>query len=384
MQYRNIPKIDFKPSALGYGAMRLPLINGNQAKVDIPEATRIIRYAIDHGVNYLDTAYFYHEGFAEQAVAQALKDGYREKIKLATKFPAREVKSRADFDGAFERQLERLQTDKIDFYLLHGLHNPEWDRLKDMGIIPWLESKVAKGKLEFLGFSFHDELDYFKKIVDAYDNWTFCQVHFNYMDIDYQAGRRGIEYAAGKRLGVFIMEPLRGGQLAQKPPEEVARAWESSKIKRTPVEWALRWIWTYPEVSMILSGMSNIEQVKENVAIAERAGNSKLNKQEMALIEKVKEAYQGLRPIPCTGCRYCSPCPNDVEIPGIFSLYNELKMYKDARIVRFRYGDGPWAIKQSQNAANCTECGTCLEKCPQHITIPEWLKKVHEELIGYL
>ena len=384
MQYRKIPKIEWQPSALGFGAMRLPVIGGDQAKVDIPEARRMIRYAIDHGVNYLDTAYFYHGGFAEQAVAQALKNGYREKIKLATKFPAREVQSRADFDAAFSRQLERLQTDKIDFYLLHGLHRPLWDNLKEMGIIPWLESKVAKGQLEYLGFSFHDELDYFKKVVDAYDNWTFCQVHFNYMDVDYQAGRRGIEYAAARNLAVFIMEPLRGGQLARKPPEKVARVWESAKTKRSPVEWALRWVWSYPEVSMVLSGMSTMAQVQENVAIADRAGNSKLNKKELELIDAGRQAYKDLRPIPCTGCRYCAPCPNNVEIPGIFGIYNELKMYGDTRIVNFRYGDSPWAIKQDQNAANCIECGTCLEKCPQHIAIPDRLKEVHEELISYL
>jgi len=384
MQYRKIPKIDWKPSALGFGAMRLPVINGDQAKVDIPAATRMIRYAIDHGINYLDTAYFYHNGYAEQAVAQALKDGYREKIKLATKFPAREVKSKADFDLAFERQLDRLQTDKIDFYLLHGLHRPMWDDLRDMGIIPWLESKVSEGRVEYLGFSFHDELEYFKNIVDAYDNWTFCQVHFNYMDVDYQAGRRGIEYAAGKNLGVFIMEPLRGGQLAQKPPEEVASVWESAGAQRSPVEWALRWIWSYPEVSMILSGMSTMEQVQENVAIAERAGNTRLNQQELALIDRVRQSYQDLRPIPCTGCRYCMPCENGVEIPGIFSLYNELAMYKDTRIVSFRYGNGPWAIKPNQNAANCIECGKCSEACPQHIAISTWLKKVHQELTSIL
>jgi len=193
-----------------------------------------------------------------------------------------------------------------------------------------------------------------------------------------------MEYAAGKRLGVFIMEPLRGGQLAQKPPEAVAKVWETAKTKRSPVEWALRWIWSYPEVSMILSGMSSMDQVKENVAAAEAAGNSKLTKAEITLMDKVRQAYKDLRPIPCTGCRYCTPCPNNVEIPGIFAIYNELKMYGDTRIVSFRYGNGPWAIKSDRNAANCTECGTCLEKCPQHIGIPERLKIVHDELMRYL
>ncbi|OGN99601.1 MAG: aldo/keto reductase [Chloroflexi bacterium RBG_13_51_52] len=382
MQYRKIPKIDWKPSSLGFGAMRLPIINGNQAKVDIPAATQMIRYAINHGVNYLDTAYFYHNGYAEQAVAQALKDGYREKIKLATKFPAREVKSRADFDGAFERQLERLQTDKIDFYLLHGLHRPMWDELRDMGIIPWLESKVTDGRVDYLGFSFHDELEYFKSIVDAYDNWAFCQVHFNYMDVDYQAGRRGIEYAAGKNLGVFIMEPLRGGQLAQKQPEPVAKVWENARVQRTPVEWALRWIWSYQEVSMILSGMSTMEQVIENVAIAERSGNSRLNKRELVTVEQARQAYKDLQPVPCTGCRYCMPCENSVEIPVIFRIYNEMKMYGATPMTKMLYGGGFWGVTQEQNATHCIECGKCSEACPQHIEISDWLKKVHQELTG--
>ena len=384
MQYRTIPKIDFKPSALGFGAMRLPVINHDQAKVDYPQASKIIRYAIDHGVNYIDTAYFYHGGFSEVAVGKALEKGYREKIKIATKFPFFEIKSRDDFDAAFDRQLKRLQADKIDFYLLHGLHRPVFDNLEKMGILPWLEGKVAKGQIDYLGFSFHDEYDYFKKVVDAYDNWTFCQIHFNYMDVDYQAGRKGLEYAAKKNLGVFIMEPLRGGQLAQKPPEAVAKVWETSRKKFSPVDWALRWLWNYPEVSMVLSGMSSMDQVIENVTIADKAGNSKMTKADLALIDKVRQAYKDLRPIGCTGCRYCMPCPNNVEIPGIFSIFNELKMYGDTHIVKFRYGDGQWAIKSDRNAANCTGCGTCLEKCPQHLAIPDLLKTVHGELITYL
>jgi uncharacterized protein len=380
MQYRKFANLEWKPSALGFGAMRLPVIDGNQARVDIPEATRMIRYAIDHGVNYLDTAYFYHGGNAEQAVAQALKGGYREKIKLATKFPAREVNSKTDFDGAFERQLDRLQTDKIDFYLLHGLHRPVWDNLRDMGILRWLEGKVSQGRLEHLGFSFHDDLEYFKSIVDAYDNWTFCQVHFNYMDVDYQAGRRGIEYAAGKNLGVIVMEPLRGGQLAQKPPEEVARVWESARVRRSPVDWALHWVWSYPEISLVLSGMSTMEQVIENVAIAERAGNSRLNRPELALVDRARQAYQDLRPVPCTGCRYCMPCPSGVEIPTIFRIYNEMAMYKDTRMAKLRYGGMFWGVTPQQNGANCVECSKCLETCPQHIAISDWLKKIHQEL----
>jgi predicted aldo/keto reductase-like oxidoreductase len=317
VQYRSFPKLNWRPSALGFGAMRLPVIDGDQSKVNIPEATRIIRYAIDHGVNYLDTAYFYHGGFAEQAVGEALKDGYREKIKLATKFPARYVQSSADFDKYFKEQLERLNTDKIDFYLLHGLSKRGWERLRDMGILDWMEKMVAKGHLQYLGFSFHDDYPVFKEIVDAYDNWTFCQVQFNYMDIDYQAGRRGVEYAAGKDLGVLVMEPLRGGQLAQRPPEPVARVWAQDPQKRTPVEWALTWLWSYPEITLVLSGMSAMAQVMENVAIASRAGNSRLSPEELALIDKVRQSYKGLSAVPCTGCRYCMPCGNSGHLSSL-------------------------------------------------------------------
>jgi uncharacterized protein len=379
MQYRTFQGLDWKPSALGIGAMRLPIVNNNQSEVDIAEATRMIRYAIDNGVNYLDTAYFYHGGNSETAVGEALKDGYREKIKLATKFPYREVKSKDDFDPAFKRQLKRLKTDKIDFYLLHGLHRPVWETLRDMGIIGWLEDKVAKGYLEHLGFSFHDDYDYFTQVVDAYDNWNFAQIHFNYMDVDYQAGRRGLEYAAAKRLGIIIMEPLRGGQLTL-PPESIRVVWNDSGIKRSPVEWALRWLWDYPEVSLVLSGMSTMDQVVENVDIASRAGNARLSNEEIAIYEKIRQAYKELSPIPCTGCRYCMPCPNGVEIPTIFRIYGEMVMYGNKQTARMRYSGGPWGLKPEQNASNCIECNQCLELCPQHIDIPEWLKKVHSKL----
>ena len=383
MEYRSFPKLDFKPSALGFGAMRLPVIDGDQSKVDQPEATKMIRYAIDRGVNYLDTAYFYHAGYAEQAVGAALKDGYREKIMLATKFPAREVKARADFDDAFARQLDRLQTDKIDFYLLHGLHRPVWDELHGMGILDWLEHQMGAGKLGHVGFSFHDDYDYFTGIVDAYDNWTFTQIHFNYMDVDYQAGRRGVEYAAERGLGIIIMEPLRGGQLARIPqPEPVAKVWDEAPVKRSPVEWAFRWLWDYPQVSLILSGMSTMEQVRENVDIAARAGNSTMTAGDQAVIERARAAYQDLRPIPCTACRYCMPCPSGVAIPDIFRIYNEGAMYNVNRMSRMRYNGGFFGIKAEQNAANCTECGQCLEACPQHIEVPDWLKKVHAELVN--
>jgi uncharacterized protein len=380
MQYRSFPKINWKPSALGFGAMRLPILDNNPAQVDYPEAVKMIRYAIDKGVNYLDTAYFYHDGNSEVAVGKALQNGYREKIKLATKFPAREVNSRDDFDRAFERQLERLQTDRVDFYLLHGLHRAVWEKLQNMGIIHWLEEQVAKDRVSFLGFSFHDEYPVFEQIVNAYDNWVFCQIHYNYMDEDYQAGRRGLEYASAKKLGVIVMEPLRGGQLARRPPEAVEDIWKYAQVKRSPVDWALRWVWNQPQVSLLLSGMSTLSQVVENVEIADSAGNSHLSQYEVDLIARVKEAYKSCCPVPCTGCRYCMPCPQGVEIPVIFRLYANLTMYGETKMTRALYNGGQWGLAKEQQASNCIECGKCVEACPQHINIPEWLKKVHAEL----
>ncbi|MFC1958562.1 aldo/keto reductase [Chloroflexota bacterium] len=376
MKYRKFGKLDWDVSALGFGAMRLPLIDSDPTNVDEPLTTRMIRYAIDHGVNYLDTAYPYHSGQGERSVGRALQDGYRERVKLATKLPARMVESAQDFDRFFNEQLERLQTDKINFYLLHGLKSHTWPKVRDLGVLRWAEGKIADGLIDYLGFSFHDDYEVFKEIVDAYDNWTLSQVQYNYMDIEYQAGRRGVEYAAGKGLAVVVMEPLRGGKLSKKPPEQVAEVWETAAEKRSPVEWALQWVWNQPEVSMALSGMSTMEQVVENVAIADRSGVGKLTTDELALFDRVREAYRGLSPIPCTNCGYCLPCPNGVAIPSIFQIYNDMIMYNDPRGGRSRY-QGRAVLGEKQRADQCIECDECMEACPQEIPISEWLQKAH-------
>ena len=375
MQYRKFGKLDWEASALGFGAMRLPLTNGDPASVDEPEAIRMIRYAIDHGVNYLDTAYPYHSGQSERIVGWALKDGYRERVKLATKLPVRLVESASDFDRFLNEQLERLQT-KIDFYLLHGLNRHSWPKVRDLGVLDWAEGKMAQGKFEHLGFSFHDELDVFKEIVDAYDNWTLSQIYYNYMYVDRQPGRRGLEYAANKSLAVVVMGPLWGGQLTKKPPKQVAKIWVSAAQKRTPAERGLLWVWNQPEVIVALSGMSTMKQVVENVAVADRSGPGKLTADELTLFDRAREVYRGLMPIPCTGCGYCMPCPNGVAISGIFSIYNEAMMYDDLQTGRFRYR-GANGLKEEQRADQCTDCGECLDACPQKIAITQWLQKVH-------
>jgi hypothetical protein len=379
MKYRKFGKLDWQVSALGFGAMRLPVIGEDQAKIDEPEAIRMIRHAADNGINYIDSGYMYHMGQSEVLVGKALKDGYREKMKVVTKLPVRMVEKAEDFDRILSEQLERLDIGMIDFYLLHGLNQEGWHKVRDFGVLKWAEGQMAQGRIGRLGFSFHDEFPVFKEIVDAYDNWVLAQVQYNYMDVDEQAGRRGIEYAAGRGIAVVVMEPLRGGRLSKEPPKLVAEVWAGAKSRLKAVEWAWRWIWNQPEISVALSGMSTMEQVVENIAIADRTGIGNLSPGELKLYDKVREAYRSLSPVPCSNCRYCMPCPNNVEVSRVLEIYNDAVMYDDMRTGRFMYND-PFAFTPEQRADRCSECGECLEKCPQNIEIPDWLKKAHEAL----
>jgi len=372
MQYRKLGKLNWEVSVLGFGAMRLPLAGKEAGEVDEPESIGMMRYAIDHGVNYVDTAYRYHEGRSEAIVGNALKDGYREKVKVTTKLPVWLVEGAKDFDRYLNEQLGRLQMEKVDFYFLHGLNSKSWAKVRDLGVLRWAERAMADGRFDHLGFSFHDNFEAFQQIVDDYDNWTSAQVQYNYMDVDYQAGRRGVEYAASKGLAVVVMEPIRGGQLA-KPRGPVAEVWESAAPKRSPAAWALLWVWNQPEVSVVLSGMSTMEQVVENVALADRARPGMLGREALALVGRAREAYKGLAPIPCTGCKYCMPCSSGVEISSIFQMYNDAMIYEDPREARWVYG----RFKEEQRADQCTRCGECMDACPQEIDIPEWLEKVH-------
>jgi hypothetical protein len=377
MKYRKFGKLDWKVSALGFGAMRLPVINGDHAVINEPESIKMIRYAIDHGVNYIDSAYFYHRGNSEVLVSKALRDGYREKVRIATKLPCGDVHVEQDIDRLFNEQITRLQTNKVDFYLLHGLNKTEWPKVRDFGVLKWAERKMAEGQIGHLGFSFHDDYNVFQEIIDAYDNWTMTQIQYNYMDEQTQAGTKGLEYANKKGLAVVVMEPIRGGRLA-KPPEKVAKIWAGAPVQRTPAEWALRWVWNHPEVATALSGMGNMEQVIENLAYAEHSQPHNLTPDELALISKARDAYVSLTAVACTGCRYCMPCPNDVDIPRVFEFYNEAMIYDTVAEQRRMY-NFPGRFKDHR-ADKCTKCDQCVDKCPQKLAIPELLEKAHEFL----
>jgi predicted aldo/keto reductase-like oxidoreductase len=352
--------------------------------IDEERATKQVRYAIDQGVNYVDTAWPYHGGQSEPFLAHALAGGYREKVKLATKLPSWLLNSREDMDRFLKAQLEKLHTDHIDYYLVHALLGDLWDKIEDLGIADFLDQAKADGRIINAGFSFHGAVDDFKRIVDAYD-WDFCQIQYNFLDEKNQAGTEGLEYAAAKGLGVVIMEPLRGGNLINPMPPAVKEIWDEAPTKRKPVEWALRWVWNHPEVTVVLSGMNQEAHIEENLAVADKAYPNSLAEAELQLIKKVERKYRELMKVGCTGCRYCMPCPQGVNIPFCFEDYNNLYMTGDANGTKFHYAvrlSGVLSVGDREFASQCIQCGECLDKCPQHIDIPAILEVVVEELEG--
>ena len=379
MQFRRFGRLDWKVSALGFGAMRLPTTDGKPMSGNIieDEATRMIRHAIDQGVNYVDTAYPYHDGKSEVVLGRILTDGYREKVRLATKSPIWLVKAAEDFDTYLNQQLERLHMDYVDFYLFHGLNGKTWDeKVLGLGLLDRAEAALKDGRIRHLGFSFHDGLDAFKKIIDGYDKWEFCQVQYNYMDTEREAGTEGVKYAASKGLGIIVMEPLLGGRLSR-PPPDVRSILESSGTKRTPSGLALQWIWDHPEVSVILSGMSASEQVEENLTSASRSASARLGPDELELVARVKQKYKERTLVPCTSCSYCMPCPGGVNIPECFELYNTGYAHDDLERVRLSYER---FLDEKSRASACTQCKECEEKCPQKIKVSELMPKVHAVL----
>jgi predicted aldo/keto reductase-like oxidoreductase len=374
VEFRKFGKLEYAVSALGFGAMRLPVLN-DRSSIDESNASKMIRYAIDHGVNYLDTAYGYGRGKSEIVVGKALQDGYREKIMLATKLPLRRVEEKSDFDKLLNEQLNKLQTEYLDFYLLHGVRSSNWEKVKDLGLLECAEKAIEDGRIRHIGFSFHDEFPVFKEVIDYYDDWDFCQIQYNYIDTNssYRGpGTKGLKYAASKGLAVVVMEPIRGGQLAIKPALEIQSIWDEAPIKRTPAEWALKWVWDKPEVSVVLSGMSTMQQVEENVESAGRSSHGSLTSEELNIIHRVKEKYLELGYIGCTSCLYCQPCPHGVAIPDIIKVLNETYT-KDMSITLQTYLE---EIPEENQASICVQCGTCEENCPQSLPIIKLLRNI--------
>jgi hypothetical protein len=382
MLYRKMPNNGDRLSILGFGCMRLPIKNG---KIDEERAIRQIRYAIDRGVNYVDTAWPYHGGASEPLLGKALTGGYRARVKVATKLPSWLVKGREDMDRYLAAQLGKLDTDRIDYYLLHGLNGAVWDGLKGLGVVDFLQQAMEDGRVVNAGFSFHGLAEDFIRIVDAYP-WEFCQIQYNFLDQKNQAGTAGLKYAAGKNLGVIVMEPLRGGNLGLAiPPPAVQEIWNQAGTRRTPAEWALRWVWNHPEVIVVLSGMNEESHIEENLSVADTAYPDTLTVEELEIVERVSRKYQELMKVECTGCGYCMPCPSDVLIPGCFETYNKMHMFGETDMAKFSYAirmSGLLADGKPKYASQCVECGECLDKCPQHIPIPEFLAKVAAEMEG--
>jgi predicted aldo/keto reductase-like oxidoreductase len=382
MQYRKMGSLDWQVSALGFGCMRLPSRKFSLMGADLKESRRIIRYGIDRGINYIDTAWFYHLGESEKILGETLKDGYREKVKLVTKLPMPIVRNSADFDRYLESQLKRLQTDYLDIYLFHSMNAGEFAKMKKLGLLEKMEDAKRQGLIGHIGFSFHDTLPVFKEMVDYYP-WDVVQIQYNYMDTGIQATTDGLKYAADKGMAVVIMEPVKGGTLAN-PPAEARQVMESAPVRRSPVDWALQFLWNSPEVSTVLSGMSNFQQVIENCDSADRSGVNTLSPQEEQVIGRLAEIYREKLLVPCTGCAYCLPCPEGVNIPQNFAILNNLSLESNLRrrlLVRWSYrklaGPGQVNLESSSGKASlCTNCGHCLPLCPQEINIPLELEKV--------
>lgn len=375
MQFRRFGKLDLKVSALGFGCMRLPTTDAipQSENIDEPETIRMIRRAVDEGVNYIDTAYPYHNGRSEVVTGKALQDGYRRKVRLATKSPVWQIAKPSDFDTYLNEQLGRLGTDHIDFYLFHALGTERWENIVlKHNLLERAEAAAKDGRIGQIGFSFHDKHEVFKRIIDGYGGWSLCQIQYNYMDTENQAGTAGLKYAAAKGLAVVIMEPLLGGRLAV-PPRSVADVFSASARKWSPAEWALQWVWDQAEVSTVLSGMKTMPQVEENLRAAGRSGIGSMDAESMALIDGARKALLERTAIPCTECGYCLPCPSGVNIPRNFELYNDCVVYDDPAIPRALYSR---FLDEAERASACNQCRACEEKCPQGIVISECMSEV--------
>ena len=374
MQYRK-DKYGRELSVLGFGCMRFTK-QGNT--LDLDKAETEIMAAYRAGVNYYDTAYIYPG--SEALLGTVLKrNGIREKVNIATKLPHYMVNSMAGVEKTFREELNRLQTDYIDYYLMHMLTDlAQWNRMKDMGILDWIEKNKEAGTIRNIGFSFHGNTENFLKILEDYD-WDFCQIQYNYLDEHTQAGVIGLKAAAAKGIPVIIMEPLRGGKLVNMLPAEAGRIMKENGRGWTPASWAFRWLYDQPEVTVVLSGMNSLEMVAENTATADSARAGDLTKEDHDLIGQVRELIRKGEKVGCTGCRYCMPCPKGVDIPGIFRCYNAM-CAEGKWDGRFQFAQTVGLTRTPAFATQCVGCGKCESHCPQSIPIREKLKEADKAL----
>lgn len=372
MLYREFKKINKKVSLLGLGCMRFP--ENEDGSVKEQESIEIIRSSIDSGVNYVDTAFTYHGGKSEKILGKALKDGYREKVLLADKMPIWIAKDEDSMKSIFYKQLERLDTDCIDMYLVHNVNRGIWKRALKLNLMPFLEEMKAEGRIKHIGFSFHDSYEFFEEMLDAYP-WEFCQIQLNYMDKDHQAGVRGLKYAAEKGLDVIVMEPLKGGRITDAIPPVIQSLWDSAPVKRSPAEWAFKWLASMPEITLMLSGMSSKDQVEENIKLLSDENITEMTDDESALIDKVSDEYNRLIKYACTGCNYCMPCPQKLDIPRILRYFNDWNVYEKNPSTKMEYET--W-IGPGQHASDCIGCRACEEKCPQALPISQAMKEAAE------
>ena len=368
MKYRTFGKTGCSVSVLGFGTMRMPTADGQEMSSAPDEAAcvRLIRGAIDRGVNYIDTAYLYHGGNAEHIVAKALADGYRDKVHLADKSPIWLLDTAEDFDRILDEQLAKCATDHFDFYLLHSVSaNTFESKIKGLGLLERMRAARDDGRIRHIGFSFHDRFSVFQEVLDYTDLWEFCQIQLNYAGTDYQAGTAGLRLAGERGLGVAVMEPLLGGKLARPAPKMAA----CLSGEKPPVQWALDWLWNFPEVSVVLSGMGAEEQVRENLAYAEASAAGCLSGEDLAMLERVRAAYLEETRIPCTQCGYCMPCPGGLDIPLLFDAYNSVAS-STAPVAARKYAQIP------VHASACLGCGDCEKRCPQQLPIREHMKRL--------
>ncbi len=380
MQYRELGKTGLNSSVLGFGLMRLPTVPHCEEKiptVDFEKTKELYYKGLELGINYFDTAFVYHGEQSEKILGKLIKESNKRKdIILSTKLPCSKITATEHFERFFSMQLENLQTDYIDVYLMHGLNRTRWEFMKKLGALEFLEQKKKEGRINHIGFSFHDSVDVLEDIVDEYD-FEVGQIQLNYIDTNMQAGIQGFSYMAGKGMGIIIMEPLKGGTLAQNVPPDIKEIWDTAEIKRSPAEWALRWLFDKKAASCVLSGMNEMAQLEENARIADEHKVRSLTSAEQNLYSHARAAMLSHAAIPCTGCKYCMPCGHGINIPNIFSLYNQLVMFKDKRWVAAQYNT---AMANNESALKCKSCKKCMRKCPQSIDVPSCLYMAHTAL----